>query len=327
MRLKGAVLAAAIALALAGCESPLYWFVQPKKLYVAVSTTHALYVLDRGGLRSTWQQVWLSDAPTRLAYVPGRDEILALEPAARAVAVISPQSNSVTATVGTSGQGTDLTVSADGNDAFVADSTDATVTRINLANLTVDKIFSYAGSNFVPVAIAANPAAASDVYVVSSTGQVSVIRGDIQDATSFALPGAVKPARIVAGPAQDMYVTDSGAPYLFHITDPSNPQAEQIPISGAGGNPYDLAIAPDGTVYLTIPDSGKVIKLVESSHSETPYDTGGSSPKAIVADSAGIYIANEDSNQVVAMTFSGTDLLEPQIMDTLPGPPVDLLSI
>lgn len=320
-------LAAATSVPLAGCENPLYWFVQPRKLYVAVSSTHALYVEDRGGLRSTWQQVWLSDAPTRLAYVPSRDEILALEPSARAVQVISEQSNSVVATVGTSGQGTDLTVSSDGADAFVADSTDETVTRINLQTLQVDKTFSYTASNFVPVAIAGHPTRASDVYVVSSTGLVSVIRGDVQDATSFQLTGAQKPSRIVAGINQDFYVTDSGSSYLYHITNPDNPTVDQIPLSAAGGSAYSAAVAPDGTVYLSIPSADKIDEIAETSHTEVPYDSGGSSPEGIAADSSGVYIANEGSNQVAAMVFSGSDLLQPQIMDTLPGPPVDILAI
>ncbi|MBU6427804.1 MAG: hypothetical protein KGR26_02220 [Cyanobacteria bacterium REEB65] len=310
----------------AGCANPLYWFVQPQKLYVSVSTTHALYVLDRAGLRSTWEQVWLQDTPDRMAYVPSRKELLVLEPAAKAVAIVSPNSNSVVASVGTAGAGTDLGVSSDGRYAYVADSTDDTVVCIDLQTDAIHKTFSYAGESFQPVAVAGSPANPSDAFVVSSTGRVSVIHGDVQDYTTFNLPGAVKPARIVAGTHRDLYVTDGGAPSLFHIANPNSPAATQIPLEGAQGSPYGAAIGPDGTVYVSFPQGGQLLTIAPGGQ-ETPFDVGGSSPRAIAADSQGVYIANEGSNDVVAMTLQGTTLLAPRVMDTLPGPPVDLLAI
>lgn len=312
-----------VVMSLSGCKNPFYWVVPARRVFASVPAAKKIFELDKDGLRSTWGQVWFDVAPGRMAYSTVRKELLVLLPEARTMAVVAPNTYQILDRMATTGKSSDVAVSSDGNWAYVVNPEEKTVVRLDLRGRKVDKPLTYASSTFAPIAVATHPSKPDDAYVLSASGSISVIRGGVQDAFTAVLSGAVRPLRIVAGTQQDLFVTDIGGTSIFRLTDPEAPKVQKIDLGTTG--PSGLAAAPDGTLYVTIPAGNKVLKVVGGV--PTTYATGGQSPGAVVADSTGVYIANEGSNQIVGMIIQAGKLYDPREIDILPGPPLDLASV
>ncbi len=321
---KTASVAALLAiLALGGCKNPLYWAWPARKLFVAVPATRKIFELDRSGLRSTWGQIWLDSGATRLAYARKRGVLYALLPEAKGLAEISPDTFAVQYTYGTQGRSTDLAISGDENYAYVLNPEERAVVRMELATRKVLAPMYYADTDFVPVAIAAHPAKPDDLYVVSASGSVSVAQGGTKGAFFITLGNVTRASRIVQGRRNDLYVIDAVGTNLYRITEPDSSKVEAFALNLQGGS---AAAGTDGTVYVTAPAANKLVTLT-TSQERLSFDVKSQTPRAVVADADGVYIATEGSNQVVAMQIKGGRLTDPQVVDSLPGPPVDMIAV
>lgn len=312
----------ALSAALAGCKNPLYWVWPTSKLFVSVTSARKVFELDRSGPRSTWAQVWLESGPTRLEVAKKRGTLFALLPEARAVAEISPHTYQVAGTLSTQGRSTDLAISADNLWAYALNPDDRTVVRLDLTRQRVERTISYADSASPPVAIGAHPTRADELYVVMASGSVSVASGGLKG-TSFSVGQTFKPTRVVAGPKGELYVVDAGGTSLFRITDNAGsvtPKVEAFDLALLGGS---CAAGPDGSIYATAPTANKLVRI-GADQTRAPFDVGGQTPRAVAADATGVYVANEGSNQIVKMDLRSGKLYEPLVVDSLPGPPVDL---
>lgn len=320
--LAGIVALAALCTGLAGCKNPLYWVWPARKLFVSVTSARKIFELDRAGPRSTWAQIWLDSGPTRLEVARERGSLFALLPEARAVAEVSPHTYQVIGTLSTQGRSTDLAISADNLWAYALNPDERTVVRLDLERQRVERTLSYADAGAAPVAIGTHPTRADELYVVTASGSVSVVIGGLKG-SSFSIGAVGKPSRVVPGPRGELYVVDGAGTNLYRITDApgsATPRVEAFGLALLGGS---CVAGADGTIYATAPGANKLVRL-GTDQSRAPFDVGGQTPRAVVADEAGVYVANEGSNQVVKMEIKGGKLYEPVVVDTLPGPPVDL---
>jgi len=322
-RRAAAVLALLAAAILGGCKNPLYWAWPARKLFVAVPTSRKIFELDRYGLRSTWGQIWLDSGATRIAYSKKRGTLFALMPEARGLAEISPDTYQVLYTYSTQGKSADLALSGDESHAYVLNPDERAVVRIELATRKVLQPMFYTDGDFVPVAIAAHPAKPDDLYVASASGSISVAQAGTKGAFFISLPGVGKVGRIVPGRKSDLYVVDALGTNLYRITEPDSAKIETFSLTLQGGS---ATAGGDGTVYVTAPGANKLVAIGADRNRNT-FDVRAQTPRAVVADSAGVYIATEGSNQVLAMQIIGGRLTDPQVMDSLPGPPVDMVAV
>ncbi len=320
--LAALVLVAALSGFISGCKNPLYWVWPARKLFVSVTAARKIFELDRAGPRSTWAQVWLDSGPTRLEFAKKRGTLFALLPEARALAEISPDTYQVITTLSTQGKSSDLAISGDELWAYALNPEDRTVVRIDLRGARVERTISYADTDSPPTAIGSHPSKPDDLYVVTASGSVSVARAGLRGAV-FSVGKTVKPARVVAGRKGELYVVDGGGTSLFRITDPDTPKVEAFDLLLLGGS---CAAGADGTIYATAPTAHKVVRI-GADQQRMPFAVGGQTPRAIAVDADGVYVANEGSNQVIIMRLKDGKLHEPEVLDSLPGPPADMVVV
>jgi hypothetical protein len=316
------LLLALAALSTTACKNPLYWVWPAKKLFVSVTASRKIFELDRAGPRSTWGQIWLDSGPTRLVYARGRGTLFALLPEAKAVAEVSPDAFNVVQTLSTLGRSTDLAISVDESWAYALNPDDRAVVRIDLKARKVERTIAFTEGDFVPAAIAAHPAKADDIYVASASGSVSIIQAGLKG-PSLPLGAATKISRVVPARSVGLLAIDSGGTKVFRFTEADASKVEALELLVQGGSAVETS---DGTIFATAPAANKVVRI-GADRSRQSFDVGGQVPRAMAADTDGVYIANEGSNQVVRMKLEKGRLHDPEVIDSLPGPPADMVAL
>jgi sugar lactone lactonase YvrE len=91
-------------------------------------------------------------------------------------------------------------------------------------------------------------------------------------------------------------------------------EVEKVPIGGGSfttyatgfGLPVGLAMASNGTLYISDNNNGTILKVAPGGGTPTTYATGFSSPLALALDAAGfLYVADQGANQVVKVAPGG----------------------
>ncbi len=263
--------------------------------YVTQFNSNEVAVVD-AGLKTPMAgkpTIKVGSGPVKLVLKPtGQQEYLyVLNKTGSTVSFVSRRSGETEGEVAAGSQPEDMAISPDGRYLFVTSPDAGTITRINTLNRTADQTLSL-GAGFRPSGIAVNPncpgrgtdktkdCTSVGVYVVNETVTVTASQsntvkiGQVEQITSQAagmvpgpiiqLNGAEKPQRAVAffdGAAkEDLYVTDINLASNMWRIDMKTNTAQQFGSSPVGLT-FDAEVAPDGTVYASIPSRNQYAQI------------------------------------------------------------------
>lgn len=316
-----------LALALTGCRNPLYLVAQAARMWVSVPSERRIYELDREGLRSTHGQVWLEASATRLAWSPVMRQVVAIQPESRSVALVDAGLLRVSRNVGVGGTPVDVAISTSGMTAHVLLAEERAVALVDLRSGKVQRV-ALSPSGAKPAVLACPRQAQDESWIVAEDGRIEIVREGALQPAGTPLSGSVKPFRAVTDAAGGIVLLDTGRAALVRLPSARGDSATLVSIGTVtgGGQPADMAVAPDGKAAVTFPDAGRVVILEADGRSQS-YASGAPGARAVVADARGFHVAHEGPNQVFALTWSGSTLLAARWVDTLPGPPVAAVAL
>lgn len=144
--------------------------------------------------------------------------------------------------------------------------------------------------------------AAGVLYVLNSSQGITKINLD-KTLTPIvtSLPNQQAFQRDASG---NTYIVTGNFPYQLIKIDPAGVQTV---LMGTGlAQPYGIALAADGTYYVSSYAENAVVR-VDASGQITTFATGLSGPQGLAVDSAGnLYVANSSSNNIVRISSAGT---------------------
>lgn len=292
--------------------------------YVTQFNTNEVAVVDAVLKTPLGQPIKVGNGPIRMVLKPtGQQEFLyVLNRTGSTVSFVNRRSGSTEEEVAAGKNPEDMAISPDGRYLFVTSPDAGTVTRINVSSRLADYTLNLP-AGFRPGGIAVNPncpgrgadktkdCTSVSVYVVNETvtapatgsstkvGQVKVLTSSasgIVDGPTINLNGAEKPLKAVSAVDsagnEILYVTDLALGVgLWRIDMKAN--TAQIYGSAPVGLTYDAEIAPDGTVYASIPSRNQYVQIKTDGTAQLfpdkPKDTAPE-PLALSSDGSELWI-------------------------------------
>lgn len=318
---------AVLILLTAGCRNPIYLLAQPARLWVSVPAQRRIFELDREGLRSTLGQVWLEAGATRMAWSPVMRQVVAIQPEARSVAIVDAGTLRVTRTVGVGGSPSDVAIATSGLTAHVLLPDERAVALVDLRSGRIQRV-ALSPSGARPAVLACPRQAQDESWIVAEDGRLEIVRDGALQAAPVPVTGTIRPVRAVPDSNGGVVLLDTGRAALVRLASARGDSATLVSIGTVtgGGQPADLAVAPDGKAAVSFPDAGRIV-LIETDGRSQSYASGANGARSLVADARGLHVAHEGPNQVFALTWSGSTLLAARWVDTLPGPPVAAVAL
>ncbi len=213
-----------------------------------------------------------------------------------------------------------VAVDSKGSYAYVANFAADTLSRINMATLSVSEIDLGEESVpfYGPFGVAAIYDEVDDVYKVyvsnNTADTVSVISDDGDTATveDDDIPVGTNPAGIAITPdGSFVYVANNGSDNVSIIQTSDNTVAKTLSV---GDEPWGVAVGSDGDfVYIT--NSGDNTVTVIATDTQTIHDefNVGSQPKGVAAPKNGdfAYVVNQDDDDTITRIDMDTQTAEP----------------